>query len=87
METPDVERGVSRSTQWLAGPVVVSVLCMVIWGASPVATRIATEDVEPLMVAVLRTVLAAVIAVPLVSVSGLRPPASRRLRCRRRRGA
>lgn len=66
-----------RSTQWLAGPVVVSVLCMVIWGASPVATRIATEDVEPLMVAVLRTVLAAVIAVPLVSMSGLRPPASR----------
>jgi drug/metabolite transporter (DMT)-like permease len=80
METPDVERGVSRSTQWLAGPVVVSVLCMVIWGASPVATRIATEDLEPLVVAVLRTVLAALIAVPLVSLSGLRPPVSKRSR-------
>jgi drug/metabolite transporter (DMT)-like permease len=59
-----------------AAPVVVSVLCMVIWGASPVATRIATEDLEPLVVAVLRTVLAGVVAVPLVSVSGLRPPSS-----------
>jgi len=49
---------------------------MVIWGASPVATRVATEDLEPLVVAVLRTVLAGLIALPLVSVSGLRPPAS-----------
>lgn len=49
---------------------------MVIWGASPVATRIATEDLEPLVVAVLRTVLAGFIAVPLVSMSGLRPPSS-----------
>jgi drug/metabolite transporter (DMT)-like permease len=60
----------------LAAPVVVSVLCMVIWGASPVATRIATEDLEPLLVAVLRTVLAGAIAVPLVSLSRLRPPAN-----------
>jgi drug/metabolite transporter (DMT)-like permease len=61
----------------LAAPVLVSVLCMVIWGASPVATRVATEDLEPLVVAVLRTVLAGVIAVPLVSAGGLRPPAAR----------
>lgn len=58
----------------------VSVLCMVIWGASPVATRIATEDLEPLMVAVLRTVLAGLVAVPLVSTSKLRPPTSPRSR-------
>ncbi|HET8743103.1 MAG TPA: DMT family transporter [Gaiella sp.] len=58
----------------IAGPVLVSVACMVIWGASPVATRIATEDMEPLVIVVLRTVLAAVVAVPLVSVSRLRPP-------------
>jgi drug/metabolite transporter (DMT)-like permease len=49
----------------------------VIWGASPVATRVATEDLEPLVVAVLRTVLAGVIAVPLVSAGGFRPPAER----------
>jgi drug/metabolite transporter (DMT)-like permease len=64
----------------LAAPVFVSVLCMVIWGASPVATRIATEDLEPLVVAVLRTVLAGLIAVPLVSAGGLRPPSARRPR-------
>jgi drug/metabolite transporter (DMT)-like permease len=65
---------------WLAAPVLVSVLCMVIWGASPVATRVATEDLEPLAVAVLRTVLAALVAVPLVAASGLRPPSNERSR-------
>jgi drug/metabolite transporter (DMT)-like permease len=42
-----------------------------------VATRVATEDLEPLVVAVLRTVLAGVIAVPLVSAGNLRPPSAR----------
>lgn len=69
-----------RVAPLLAAPLVVSVLCMVIWGASPVATRLATEDLEPLVVAVLRTVLAGLVAVPLVSVSGLRPPVARRSR-------
>ena len=64
----------------LAAPVVVSVLCMVIWGASPIATRIATDDMEPLVVAVLRTVLAGLVAVPLVTTSGIRPPANPRSR-------
>lgn len=76
MKAPDVESAGRRPVTWLAAPVLVSVLCMVIWGASPVATRIATEDLEPLVVAVLRTVLAGLIAVPLVSASGLRPPVS-----------
>jgi drug/metabolite transporter (DMT)-like permease len=53
---------------------------MVIWGASPVATRIATEDMEPLVVAVLRTGLAAHVAVPLVAAGGLRPPTNRHSR-------
>ena len=64
----------------LAAPVAVSVLCMVIWGASPVATRIATDNLEPLVVAVLRTVLAGLVAVPLVSATRLRPPANPRSR-------
>jgi drug/metabolite transporter (DMT)-like permease len=63
-----------------AAPVVVSVLCMVIWGASPVATRLATEDLEPLKIVVLRTVLAGIVAGPLVAVSGLRPPTNGRSR-------
>ena len=75
MEASELESA-ARRAPWLAAPVLVSVLCMVIWGASPIATRIATEDLDPLMVAVLRTGLAALIAVPLVSMSGLRPPVS-----------
>ena len=80
METPEVSTATSRAGSWLAAPVVVSVLCMVIWGASPIATRLATEDMEPLVVAVLRTVLAALVAVPLVAAGGLRPPTNRHSR-------
>jgi drug/metabolite transporter (DMT)-like permease len=80
VETPEVNTATSRAGSWLAAPVVVSVLCMVIWGASPIATRVATEDMEPLVVAVLRTVLAALVAVPLVAAGGLRPPANRHSR-------
>ena len=53
---------------------------MVIWGASPIATRLATEDLDPLVVAVLRTVLAGLVAVPLVATRGIRPPTSPRSR-------
>jgi drug/metabolite transporter (DMT)-like permease len=80
VETPEVNTATSRAGSWLAAPVVVSVLCMVIWGASPIATRLATEDMEPLVVAVLRTVLAALVAVPLVAAGGLRPPTNRHSR-------
>ena len=50
----------------LAAPVVVAVLVMVVWGATPVLTRIALEDMEPLVVATLRTILAGLLAVPLL---------------------
>jgi drug/metabolite transporter (DMT)-like permease len=49
---------------------------MVIWGATPVMIRIATDDLEPLLVAVLRTVLAGLVAAPLLLARGERPPAS-----------
>jgi drug/metabolite transporter (DMT)-like permease len=70
----------NRRGRALAAPAVVAVLVMVVWGATPVATRLATEDLEPLVVAVLRTVLAGIVAVPLIAGSGLRPPSSRRSR-------
>jgi drug/metabolite transporter (DMT)-like permease len=76
-------RGANRAltVRWVVrAPVLVAVLVMVVWGATPVATRIATEDLEPLVVAVLRTVLAGIVAVPLIAGSGLRPPSSRRSR-------
>src|SRR4029078_3480983 len=50
------------------------------WGATPVLTRIATDDLEPLWVAVLRTVLAGVVAAPLVVTTERRPPSTARAR-------
>jgi drug/metabolite transporter (DMT)-like permease len=48
-----------------AAPVLVAVCVMVVWGATPIMTRLALEDLEPLVVATLRTVLAGLLAVPL----------------------
>ena len=36
-----------------AAPVVVSMAVMVIWGATPILTRLALEDLDPLVVATL----------------------------------
>jgi drug/metabolite transporter (DMT)-like permease len=58
--------------------IVVALLVMVVWGATPVATRLATEELEPLTVGVMRTVLAGLIAVPLIAGMRLPPPATDR---------
>lgn len=50
-----------------ARPVGVAVLVMVVWGATPILTRLALEDLEPLVVATLRTVLAGLLAVLLLA--------------------
>jgi drug/metabolite transporter (DMT)-like permease len=55
----------------------VAVLVMAVWGATPVLTRIATDELEPLVVAVLRTVLAGVLAVPILAATRTRPPSGR----------
>ena len=52
-------------------PVVVAVLVMVVWGATPVMTRLALDDLEPLVVATLRTVVAGLLAVPLLAQARL----------------
>ena len=39
------------------------------WGATPIATRIALDDLPPLVVACLRTVLAGLVAIPLLARS------------------
>ncbi len=63
-------------------PVIVAVLVMVVWGATPVMTRLALDDLEPLVVATLRTVVAGLLAVPLLAQARLsfpREPEARRL--------
>ena len=72
--------GLKLGTRVAAAPVGIALAVMVFWGATPVLTRIATDDLEPLWVAVLRTVLAGVVAAPLVVTTERRPPSTARAR-------
>jgi drug/metabolite transporter (DMT)-like permease len=56
-------------------PVVVAGLVMVVWGATPVMTKLATAEMPPLVVAMLRTALGGLAALPLLA--GLRQPLPR----------
>ena len=53
---------------------------MVVWGATPVATRLATDGLEPLLVAVLRTLVAGVLVLPLIGTRGPALPQRRGVR-------
>ena len=57
-------------------PVAIAVAVMVVWGATPIATRLALDDLSPLLVACLRTVVAGVVAIPLLAGMRQRLPAS-----------
>jgi drug/metabolite transporter (DMT)-like permease len=57
-----------------AAPVVVALLVMVVWGATPIMTRLALDDLEPLVVATLRTVVAGLCAVPLIARARMQLP-------------
>jgi drug/metabolite transporter (DMT)-like permease len=46
-------------------PLVVALAVMVVWGGTPIFTKVATQEMAPLLVGVLRTVLAGVVALPL----------------------
>ena len=46
-------------------PIVTAGLIMIIWGATPVATRLAVADLQPLHVGLLRTVFAGLLALPI----------------------
>jgi drug/metabolite transporter (DMT)-like permease len=59
-------------------PALVAALVMVVWGATPVMTRLAAEDLTSLQIAVLRTLIAGAIAAPIVLATRERPPATRR---------
>ena len=56
----------------------VALVVNVAWGSTPVFTRLAVEDIEPLLVAVLRTALAGLVALPLVAALRLELPPVRR---------
>ncbi len=43
-----------------------ALVAVVLWGASPVAAKIAVSSLSPMMVAILRTVIGGLVALPLV---------------------
>ncbi len=55
----------------------VAMTAMVIWGGSPVVTKLGVDEIDPLVIGILRTLLAAVITAPLAVLMGAaRPRAS-----------
>ena len=50
---------------------------VVLWGATPIVTKLAVAEIDPLAVGLLRTLLAAAVALPLIVLGRLKPPASR----------
>jgi drug/metabolite transporter (DMT)-like permease len=62
----------------LAAVFAAAALAIFIWGATPVVTKIAVGDVEPLIVGMLRTMLAAAITAPIVIVRRIARPRTAR---------
>ena len=51
---------------------------VVLWGATPLATKVAVADLDPLAVGMLRTLLAGIAALPLILFGRVTPPKSGR---------
>ncbi|MBU4556558.1 MAG: DMT family transporter [Actinobacteria bacterium] len=69
-----------RSTQPGLAPVLVALAVMVVWGGTPIFSKIAAAQIDPLLVGILRTVIAGCVALPLALVMRLPLPADARSR-------
>ena len=56
---------------------LVAFAAVVIWGGSPVAAKLAVADIRPLDVALLRTVIGGLVALPLILLWRIKLPAGR----------
>jgi drug/metabolite transporter (DMT)-like permease len=63
-----------RPTDHSAFPVVVALALMVVWGGTPLFSKVAAEQIDPLLVGILRTVLAGCLALPLALLMRLSLP-------------
>lgn len=59
-------------------PLAVGWMAVLLWGGSPIATRLAVLGIDPLAVGILRTLLAALLALPLALMLRLKLPRARR---------
>lgn len=70
--------GQGAGTSVLPAAYAAAALAMLIWGGTPTAVRLAVDGIDPLTAGILRTVLAAVVVLPLALILGLpRPKGSR----------
>ena len=61
-----------------AAVLAAAIMAVAIGGSTPIATKFAVLELDPLLVGLLRTVLGALVALPLVLVLRIAPPRSRR---------
>jgi drug/metabolite transporter (DMT)-like permease len=59
-------------------PLAIGWAAVLLWGGSPIATRLAVLGIDPASVGILRTLLAALLALPLALLLGLKLPRVRR---------
>ena len=60
------------------GPILAAGLAVLVWGATPAFTKLAVTALDPLLVGIMRTMLAAAIAAPVVLCLRMPLPASLR---------
>jgi len=58
-------------------PILTALAVMVLWGATPVVTKLAVREIDPVVVGIMRTVLGGLAALPLVLLLGIAPPRGR----------
>ena len=72
MAPPDISKPA------VATPVIlvigVAMTAMIIWGATPVATKLGVAEIDPLVIGMLRTLLAALITAPLAMIMRVARP-------------
>ncbi len=61
-----------RAPEHSTAPLLVALAVMVVWGGTPIFTKIAAGQIDPILVGILRTVIAGCVALPLVLI--LRQP-------------
>lgn len=65
---------VSPAPRSQAAVLAAALLAVGLWGATPLVTKLAVGELTPLTVALLRTVLAATLALPVILLARLAPP-------------
>ena len=73
MSQPSAERGGAIAL----APLAVALLVIVLWGATPVVTKLATNGIDGLTVGIARTLLGGLVAAPLALLMRLKLPRGR----------